>query len=399
LFQVTEQGRLTQLHALTQTYFTAVTVGPNGVVYAGSADKGRVYSVDADGSVATAHDVDERAVSQLLWDGGALVLATDDAAALYRTTNRASKANYVSDVFDAKTTSTFGRMSWQAQGNVGMETRSGNTAKAGPGWSEWQATTNPTSSGPATMGMRSGKVQSPAGRYLQFRTSLRDDKAAVRRVVTYFSPQNLATTVEDVTIEQLGKEPLSTLKDLAGKARSPLIKLKWRIDNQDNDDTNYTLEVRKDDETAWRPLATGKTPLTATNWEWNTETFQDGWYRLRVTSSDMAANSPDRALSSTFTTPLFAVDNQRPVIDGLSVAGQQANATATDALNIISEMAFSIDDGPWQLGATSDGIFDDSREQIKIPLPNTLAKGSHVLSVRVSDSAGNIGSASTLFNR
>ena len=54
---------------------------------------------------------------------------------------------------------------------------------------------------------------------------------------------------------------------------------------------------------------TGKEPLTKTSWEWNTETFPDGWYRLRVTSSDAAANSPDRALESSKTSTLFVVDN------------------------------------------------------------------------------------------
>ena len=55
LFRVASDGRLDQLHALTATYFTSVVV--NGeAVYAGAADKGRVYMVDADGSVATAFD-------------------------------------------------------------------------------------------------------------------------------------------------------------------------------------------------------------------------------------------------------------------------------------------------------------------------------------------------------
>ena len=71
-------------------------------VYAGAADKGRIYMVDADQAVATAFDVDERAVSQLWFDHNLLGFATDDAAALYRATGRASQAKYVSDVLDAK---------------------------------------------------------------------------------------------------------------------------------------------------------------------------------------------------------------------------------------------------------------------------------------------------------
>jgi hypothetical protein len=102
LFQIGADGRLDQLHALTQTYFTSIAVAPDDRIYAGAADKGRVYLVEPDGAVATAFDVDERSVSQLVWNGTGLWFATDDAAAVYRSTGRATTAKYVSDVFDSK---------------------------------------------------------------------------------------------------------------------------------------------------------------------------------------------------------------------------------------------------------------------------------------------------------
>jgi len=57
LFRVASDGRLDQLHALTATYFTSLVVTAEGTVYAGAADKGRVYMVDNDQAVATAFDV------------------------------------------------------------------------------------------------------------------------------------------------------------------------------------------------------------------------------------------------------------------------------------------------------------------------------------------------------
>src|SRR5262249_8567060 len=109
LFRIASDGRLDQLHALTQIYFTLVVGGPDGAVYVGAVDKGRVYMIDADQAVATAFDVDERSVSQLWIDHGLVGFATDDAAAVYRSTGRASKAKYVSDVLDAKAVSRFGK--------------------------------------------------------------------------------------------------------------------------------------------------------------------------------------------------------------------------------------------------------------------------------------------------
>jgi len=394
LFRVGKDGRLDQLHALTQTYFTSVAVSPDGAVYAGAADKGRIYMVDTDDAVATAFDVDERAASQLWFDGSLMSFATDDAAAVYRSTGRASQARYMSDVFDAKAVSRFGRLSWAAAGKVKLETRSGNTARPGVGWSEWQA---PMQLGKLGGGNEGGKIASPVGRYLQFRVALEDDAARVRRVTSYYVPQNQPTTVQDVTVEIATKEALPTLKDSAAKPRSPILKVKWKIENPDSDDTTYALEARRDGEANWRPIQTGKTPLTQTSWEWNTETYPDGWYRVRVTASDAAANSPDRALTSSQSTTMFAIDNTRPVIEALAVTYPRAHARATDALSTIGEMAFSVDDGPWQLGACADGLFDDLTEDLRIEMSAGLPRGTHTLAVRVADAAGNVGSTSTTF--
>lgn len=396
LFRIGADGRLDQLHALTQTYFTSVVVGAgaDAPVYAGAADKGRVYLVEPDGAVATAFDVDERSVSQLWLEKGLVAFTTDDAAALYRATGRAGKARYVSDVLDAKAVSRFGRLSWVAAGRVKIETRSGNTAKPGAGWSEWAA---PGQVGRSGGGAEGGKIQSPAGRYLQWRVALEDDAARVRRVTSYYVPQNQATAVQEVTSELASKDSGPTLKDSAAKPRSPVLKLKWKVENPDGDDTQYTLEARRDGEANWRPIATGKAPLTSTSWEWNTETYPDGWYRVRVTATDTASNSPDRALSSSSTSTLFAIDNTKPAIDNLVVTYPRATARAADALGAISEMAFSVDDGPWQLGATADGLFDDPSEDLKIELPPNLPRGTHTLAVRVADAAGNVGSLSTTF--
>jgi hypothetical protein len=394
LFRIANDGRLDQLHALTQTYFTSLAVGTDGAIYAGAADKGRIYMVDADESIATAFDVDERAVSQLWFDHGLLAFTTDDAAAVYRSTGRASQARYVSDVLDAKAVSRFGKLTWSASGKVKLETRSGNTAKPGVGWSEWAATTQVGKLGGGTDG---GKIASPAGRYLQFRVALEDTPARVRRVTSYYVPQNQPTTVQDVSVEIANKESLPTLKDSAAKPRSPILRVKWKIENPDGDDTTYALEARRDGEANWRPIQTGKAPLTSTSWEWNTETYPDGWYRVRVTASDAAANSPDRTLISSQVTTMFAIDNTRPVIDGLTVTYPRAAARAHDALSTIAEMAFSVDDGPWQLGTSVDGLFDDLAEDLRIDLPTSLARGTHTLAVRVADAAGNIGSTSTAF--
>jgi len=60
-------------------------------------------------------------------------------------------------------------------------------------------------------------------------------------------------------------------------------------------------------------------------------------------------------------------------------------------------MAYSIDDQPWQVGGSRDGLFDDTSEMLNIRLPDDLKPGVHTLSIRIADEAGNIGSTSTSF--
>jgi hypothetical protein len=325
---------------------------------------------------------------------GNLSFTSDDAAAYYRATGRAAQAKYVSDTLDAKAVAKYGRLAWSATGKVKLETRSGNTAKPGVGWSEWQTPQGLVNTGGGGQG---GKIASPVGRYLQFRVALEDEGARVRKVSAYYVAQNQATVVQDVTVEPAVKETLPTTKDSAAKPRSPVMKIKWKVENPDGDDTAYTLEARRDGEANWRPIATGKAPLTATSWDWNTETYPDGWYRLRVTASDAGANSPDRALTSNASTTMFAIDNSRPAIDNLTVSYPRATARASDAISTLAEMAYSVDDGPWQLGTSTDGLFDDTTEDLKIELPANLPRGTHTLAVRVADAAGNVGSVSSTF--
>ena len=137
---------------------------------------------------------------------------------MYRATGRASQAKYMSDVLDAKAVARFGKLTWIAQGKVKIETRSGNTAKPGVGWSDWR---RPTQVGKLGGGVEGGKIASPPGRYLQFRAALEDDDARVRRVMSYYVPQNSATDVQDVTVEPATKETLPTLKDSAAQAAQP----------------------------------------------------------------------------------------------------------------------------------------------------------------------------------
>jgi len=395
LFRVRGDGQTDELHALTQTYFTSVTVNQQGQIFAGAGDKGRVYLVDTDDSVSTAFDVTQRLVTHVLAEAnGGLTFVTGDSTSVYRTTGRASKGTYTSKVFDAQAPAKFGTLGWRSQGNVTIETRSGNTEEPGPGWSDWQ---KPREAHAAGGGGQRGKVTSPNGRYMQFRARLGGDDAHLRAASIYYLAQNRPTRLEEVTVTEATASKLSTLEQSPSSSRTPVVKLKWKVENDDGDETVYKLAVRREGDVRWRPIHTGPKPLTATNYDWNTETYPDGYYRLRVTASDRRANSEAAALETSRISAVFAVDNQKPQVANIAVKYPAASARASDAISPIGEVAWSVDDGAWQLATAQDGLFDDTTELVRIQLPDNLEPGVHTLAIRAADEGGNIGSTAITF--
>src|SRR6185503_915420 len=91
VYRVDPDGRVEQLHALADGYFTALHVDNDGNVWAAAGSNGRVYLIRPDRTVITAFDLPERQVLTLAFDASAQkgsgpsgLLGTGDAGALYR---------------------------------------------------------------------------------------------------------------------------------------------------------------------------------------------------------------------------------------------------------------------------------------------------------------------------
>lgn len=395
LYRVRGDGQLTQLHALTNSYFTSVAVNSAGQIFAGAANKGQIFMVDNDDSVSTVLDVDQRYIADILIDKQDRIhFTTGDSASLYQSSGKAKSSKYTSDVFDASTPSRFGRLVWHSKGSFSIETRSGNIEEPGMGWSAWQA---PGSLLRGSGDMTRAKVMSPPGRYFQYRVRFgTDSKAVLDKTKLFYLPANSATRITGASIVPESKTH-GVVSQAAPKAHSSNLKLDWDVKNADGDSTVYKLSLRRQGETSFHPIYTGSSPLAKDEYKWNTETTPDGYYRLKIQSSDHLANTSKRTMTANFTTPLFAVDNERPKIAGVNVRYPVASARATDAISTINEMAFSIDDGPWQIGGPDDGIFDDQSELLSLDLPTGLSSGSHSLAIRVLDAAGNLASTTVSF--
>jgi hypothetical protein len=117
-------------------------------------------------------------------------------------------------------------------------------------------------------------------------------------------------------------------------------------------------------------------------------------YHVKVVANDRLSNRPDDALTRERESLSFLVDHDPPHVR-LEAKGQGAGITLTDELTRIVKAEYALDGGTWTPMFPDDEIFDSLREQITLSLPD-LAPGAHVLMVKATDAAGNIGTGDVL---
>ena len=157
-------------------------------------------------------------------------------------TTPATGASYQSKVLDATALARFGALRFLGDG-VRVETRSGNVQKPDSAWSPWQSLSKLTKL--PTTGEQTGEIASPPGRYLQARF-LFAEQAVLRDFSVYYQPVNQRPRITDITV---GEDPLSRLakgvKPSLLRPKSPLVKLRWKVENPDDDDLNYRVFIRR----------------------------------------------------------------------------------------------------------------------------------------------------------
>lgn len=344
----------------------------------------------------TALEFKESDVLALSIGGEERLVGTGSAAGVYQVrTKAATGASYQSKVFDTQAVSRFGTLRFLGEG-IKVETRSGNVQKPDAAWSPWQPLGRPTKI--AATGEQTGEVASPPGRYLQARF-LFAEQGILHDFTTYYQPVNLRPRITEVTV---GEDPLSRLakgtKPSIYRPKSPLVKLRWKVENPDEDELNYRVFIRRAQaglggDPSWLRL-TGADPITRTELDFNTETLSDGLYELKVTVSDERSNPTELALTHELQSAPFLIDNRRPDWQDVRFdpVAQVVSAKISDAASVVSDLAISVDGGDFQPMTSKDGVLDSSSEDVQHKVTKLLA-GPHTLLLRASDAADNVATA------
>jgi len=396
---------------------------PDGQVYFSTDASGRIYRLSRDSKLTLVAQTNEAEATRLLDWKGSLLAATGNMGKIYRLGSSGNRGTYESPVFDAGSVARWGKLRWQGEngaGAVAMRTRSGNSIRPDPTWSDWSE----------PLGNAAGvQITSPNARFLQYQAELSGTGAMVENVTAAYLPQNnppVVRSVSVVTTMTPASNALQRAGSTASAATSPYsvtvvdtgdatpvsatgtptqtlsravqqqLVISWQADDPDGDKLVYDVDFRGEGEREWKSL---KKDVHDTGLTIDSDALADGRYYFKVTASDREANAPAAAKEADLVSSPVLIDNTPPVVRIQSAARAGAGADITfdaqDSASALRRAEYAVDAGQWIPVAPVDGILDSPSEQFRLHIDSVPA-GEHLLVIRVVDSGGNTGLAKVL---
>ncbi|MGH9340277.1 MAG: hypothetical protein ACRD1R_12000 [Acidobacteriota bacterium] len=437
----TEKGKKLEVYKidrqnLVETLYTSndqlafdLLVRSDGNVLVGTGNQGRIVSISPDKLVTFLAQSPEEQITHLLEHDRSLYVVTSNLGKLFRLLTTPSKAGvYESKPLDAGVASSWGTIRWFVKNQttgVKVYTRSGNTEDPDGTWSNWSEPYQ-NSGGSA--------VLSPAARYLQWKIEFPEagrsaavvsDSNAVELVTVSYLQRNLAPQVESVTVHPPGvalvQFPNSNpsggvspggpagahLRSLPRSIRNidrgstpPARRVyipgarsfSWQASDRNQDDLAFSIYYRTQEVDSWKLLKDG---LTESHFTMDGVSFPRGTYFVKVVASDLPSNPQAQALSSELVSKAFVISNSSPSVEVAAPQLERRQASVqftadTGGFSTVHQAEYSVDSETWHIIFPQDGIADTPSEQFSFTT-EALESGAHVISIRVVDSVGNIG--------
>ena len=417
LYRISADGLAKRLWSSDDEMIYSVLWRPeDSKVLFGTGGKGRIYSVDREERVALLLQQSSEQVYELApLDSKIYVLSNNPCYFGLLLPEQRFSGEYTSPVLDARTQAAWGHIVWDASvpegAAVQLQTRSGNSGEPNATWTDWSPFYSKTEE----------PVVSPKARFLQFKVLLRTQTGKAspvfNRLTAFYLQSNIAPSVtrleflkpnevlfkmpenEDVIVG-LGRnvaDPPAKKDDLRMSIaprkgeRKGFQTITWDAADENGDTLQYALAIRKEGETEWRPL---EDDWTETVYAFDTASYPDGTYFIKLTASDSPSNPLGLELRADKVSPPVVIDNSLPVIKGFTAVRNGASLEiafqAEDAYSYIEEAKVLVRPGEWRIIFPVDGIADSRSESFKASL--TLPAGAeNQITVRVRDSYGNVG--------
>lgn len=423
VYRIEPNGNPMKLWSQSQDVVYALAFDSEGRALIGAGNHGSLYRIESPTSYTALLTMPATQITAFQKGrDGRLFAATGNVGKVYEIGPASEHEGSIeSDVFDASMFSLWGRVSFEARlhgGQVAIQTRSGNLDQPQENWSPWSAPISASKGAP---------IASPAARFVQWKATLTADSAGhapeLESIDVAYLPKNVAPRIDQIettpanykfpaplisiptpggppatlNLPPLGKPASSSSSFSDAGANAPsmsyakgFIGARWSASDPNGDTMLYTVEIRGEKETAWKPLKE-KTPERYLSWD--STAFPDGDYRLRVTASDAPGNPPGDALTTSMESDPFTIDNTPPKITGLAASRNGAKLEvrwhAADALSNITKAEYSLDGGEWTIAAPVTKLSDSP--ELDYALALDAGPGEHTIAVRAVDEFENLG--------
>ena len=385
-------------------------------------EKGRIYELLNDRDLSLLTQTDQEQTTRLIPMGDSVLLTTANLGKVYRMgTAPAATGTFESEIRDANNIAGWGQIRWRAEMPAGASlelfTRTGNSAKPDPTWSEWSA---------AYTNGEGEPIRSPASRYAQWKAifhSAGSRSPVLRDVTLAYLPRNRAPEITEIKANPRADRPtqvamvsgpggaVQTRGATVNRAFSGVtsasrqnpqrgVDISWLATDPDQDELTYTLYFRGEAETEWKLL---QDDMSQNYFQLNPDSLPDGNYRVKVVASDAGQNPASTARNMDRISSPFLVDYTSPVVEIVSVTpsgpatanslpGATIRFRASDAASGLTRAEYAMDAEPLQPIFSDDGIVDSRQESFMIQTGGTDGQ-EHLITLRVYDSAGNVGVA------
>jgi len=424
VYRINLDGSPRKVWSSTQDIVYAIGFDAGGLPLVGTGNRGKIYRLDSDTVSTLLLDASPTQVTGFGRGpkGGDLYAITGNIGKVFRIGPAfEKKGTFESPVMDAGAFAYWGRISYRGLGKITVYTRSGNRSHPESNWSTWTALQS-ESSAASCDSCGAGRTISPSARFLQYKIDLTPAAGQPEPEVSYievaYLPKNVAPVVEviditppnyrfpaqtlsitpstSITLPPIGQQKSSIPSLESGNIAQTVNYAKgyegarWLASDDNGDSLVYRVEIRGVKEVGWKLL---KDNVKERYLSWDTSSFADGEYVLRVTASDSPSNPPDQALTASLVSDPFLIDNTPPQIVNLTGGVASGNKlevrwTARDARSTIDHAEYSLNGGDWVLIDPVSRLSDSPEEEYHL-LIDRPSSAEQVIAVRVSDEFDN----------
>jgi sugar lactone lactonase YvrE len=410
IYRIQTDGYPRKIWSHAQDLVYALAFDGHGRVIAGTGNHGDVYRLEEHKFWKLLSLPSTQVTGFCAGAGGKLYAVTGNIGKIFSIGPELEQTGvFESDIFDAGAFSYWGRLSYSPKENngVSVETRSGNLNRAQKNWNEFAKT-------------NAGRIVSPPARFLQYRLTL-SGPGEITEVDAAYQMKNVAPELEEVemtpanykfpapstsaptansslTLPALGHHnpsASSTNPPAADSGSSPglsyakgSIGVRWLANDDNGDSMLFKVEIRGVNESAWKLL---RDKIREHYYSWDSTSFPDGKYYLRITATDAPSNPPDMALTASADSEPFLIDNAPPEITGLSanpVAGKlEVRFHAKDGLSTLGKAEYSINGNEWMVIEPTTRLTDSREHDYRVQVDR--GPGENTVAVRVSDENDN----------